>query len=418
MADTNVTERVSPILDVDKIRQDFPVLSKTIHGKPLIYLDNGATTQKPWVVINRVKEFDSDEYGTVRRGAYKLCEDSTKYYEETRQKVADLLGTPNKNEIIFTSGTTQSINLVAHSFSRRFINKGDEIIISNIEHHANTVPWQIVCQERGAKLKVIPVNDSGELIMEEYEKLLSDKTRIVAVNHVSNALGTVNPVKEITEKAHSAGAKVLIDGAQSAPHLKINVKELDCDFYTFSGHKMYGPSGIGGLYGRMELLEEMPPYVTGGDMIMQVTLEKTTYAKPPAKFEAGTPPISQVVGLGAAIDYITDIGLDKICDYELELLEYGTEVLSQVPDLRIIGNAKDKASIISFYHDAVHPHDIVTLMDQEGIELRGGHHCAQPTMIRFGVPATARASMSFYNKKEELDALAEAMKKAVKMFAG
>jgi cysteine desulfurase / selenocysteine lyase len=307
---------------------------------------------------------------------------------------------------------------VAHSFSRRFINEGDEIIISNIEHHANTVPWQIACQERGAKLKVIPVSDSGELIMEEYEKLLSDKTRIVAVNHVSNALGTVNPVKEITEKAHAVGAKVLIDGAQSTPHLKLNVKELGCDFYTFSGHKMYGPSGIGGLYGRMELLEEMPPYVTGGDMIMQVTLEKTTYAKPPAKFEAGTPPISQVIGLGAAIDYITAIGLDKIFEYELELLEYGTKVLKQVPGLRIIGNAKDKASIISFYHDSVHPHDIVTLMDQEGIELRGGHHCAQPTMIRFGVPATARASMSFYNKKEELDALAEAMKKAVKMFEG
>ncbi|MFQ5672898.1 MAG: SufS family cysteine desulfurase [Nitrospinales bacterium] len=404
--------------DVDKVRGDFPVLSRTIHGKPLVYLDNGATTQKPWRVINRIHRFESEEYGTVRRGAYKLCEDSTRLYEETRSKVAGLLGAADKNEIIFTSGTTQAINLVAYSFGRKFIQAGDEIIISTIEHHANIVPWQVLCEERGARLRVIPVNDDGELILEEYEKLLSEKTRLVAVTHVSNALGTINPVKEITAKARAAGARVLIDGAQSAPHLKINVADLDCDFYTFSGHKMYGPSGVGGLYARMELLEAMPPYVTGGDMILQVKLEKTTYAKPPAKFEAGTPPITQVIGLGEAIDYIQGIGLDTICEYEQTLLDYGTRLLQDIPGLRIIGAARHKAAIISFIHDAIHPHDIVTLLDQDGIELRGGHHCAQPTMTRFGVPATARASMSFYNKPAELDALATSLRKAVKLFSG
>ena len=275
-----------------------------------------------------------------------------------------------------------------------------------------------MCEEKGATLKVIPVNDNGELILEEYEKLLSSKTKLVAVNHISNALGTVNPVKEISAKARTLGAKVLIDGAQSTPHLKIDVEDIDCDFYTFSGHKMYGPSGIGGLFGRMELLEAMPPYVTGGDMILQVTLDKTTYAKPPAKFEAGTPPISQVIGLGAAVDYINHIGLDKISEYEKTLLEYGTKLLQEIPGLRIIGTAQNKASIISFTHEAIHPHDLVTLLDQEGIELRGGHHCAQPTMTRFGVPATTRASMSFYNKTEELDSLATELRKAIKMFAG
>ena len=405
-------------LDVEAIRADFPVLAKMIHGKPLVYLDNGATTQKPKSVIERVRKFESEQYGTVRRGAYKLCEESTYLYEETRQKIADFLGTPNKKEIIFTSGTTQSINLVAYSFGKAFVNEGDEIIISNIEHHANTVPWQVVCQERGAKLKVIPVNDDGELIMEEYEKLLSEKTRIVAVNHVSNALGTVNPVKEIVAKAKSVGARVLIDGAQSAPHLKINIRELDCDFYTFSGHKMYGPTGIGGLYGRMELLEAMPPYVTGGDMIMQVTLEKTSYAKPPAKFEAGTPPITQVIGLGAAIDYLQTVGLERISAYESRLLKYGTKKLKEVPGLRLIGTAKEKAGILSFFMDTVHPHDIVTLLDRDGIEVRGGHHCAQPTMIRFNVPATARASLAFYNTFQELDALVESLKKANELFSG
>lgn len=403
--------------DLEKIRADFPVLKQRVHGKPLIYLDNAATTQKPWAVIDRVHKFDSEEYGTVRRGAYFLSEGSTRYYDEARKKVAELMGTPDPNEIIFTSGTTQAINLVAHSFGKAFIGEGDEVIISNIEHHANTVPWQVCCEERGATLKVIPVNDRGELILEEYEKLLSPRTKIVAVNHVSNALGTVNPIKQIIEVAHKAGARVLIDGAQSTPHMKLNVKDLDCDFYTFSGHKMYGPSGIGGLYGRMELLKEMPPYVTGGDMIQQVTIEKTTYNPPPSRFEAGTPPISQVIGLGAAVDYLQAIGLDKIAEYENSLLEYGTRKLNEIPEIQIIGTAQEKASILSFVSDVIHPHDVVTLLDQDGIACRGGHHCAQPTMKRYQVPATTRASVSFYNKYEELDALAESLRKAIKLFS-
>ncbi len=403
--------------DVDKIRADFPVLKQIVHGNPLVYLDNAATTQKPWAVINRVHKFDSEEYGTVRRGAYFLSEGSTRMYDEARKKIADLLGTPDPNEIIFTSGTTQAINLVAHSFGKAFISEGDEIIISNIEHHANTVPWQVVCQERGAVLKVIPVNERGELILEEYEKLLSGRTKMVAVNHVSNALGTVNPVKEIIAMARKVGAKVLLDGAQSTPHMKLDVKDLDCDFYTFSGHKMYGPSGIGGLYGRMELLKDMPPYVTGGDMIQQVTIEKTTYNQPPSRFEAGTPPISQVIGLGAAVDYLQAVGIDKIAEYENSLLEYGTKLLDGIDNVQIIGTAENKASILSFVSDVIHPHDVVTLLDQDGIACRGGHHCAQPTMQRFKVPATTRASVSFYNKYEELDALAESLKKAIKLFS-
>ena len=415
MDNAEIMEKSS--IDVENIRADFPVLSKQIGGRPLIYLDNGATTQKPQAVIDRVSQFDSEEYGTVRRGSYRLCERSTQLYEEVRQKVANFLGAPTKQEIVFTSGTTQSINLVAHGFGRKFVNAGDEVIISHIEHHANMVPWQVLCEEKGAKLKVIPVNDDGELIMDEYDRLLTDKTRIVAVNHVSNVLGTINPVKEITAKAHTAGAKVLIDGAQSMPHMKVDVQDIGCDFYTFSGHKMYAPSGVGGMFGRMEVMETMSPYVTGGDMILQVTLEKTTYAKPPARFEAGTPPITQVIGLGAAIDYLDAIGMDRIFEYEKSLLDYGTRLLQEIDGLRIIGNAADKAAILSIYLESAHPHDIITMLDQDGIALRGGHHCAQPTMIRFGVPATARASMAFYNKFEELDALAESLRKIIKFFS-
>ena len=416
MSDT-IASVTGNVLDVEKIRKDFPILSQSVRGKPLIYLDNAATTHKPISVIERVRNFDAEKYGTVRRGTYKLSEHATQLYEEVRQKVADFMGAENKGEIVFTSGTTQAINLVAHSFGKRFVNEGDEIVISNIEHHANIVPWQVLCEERGAKLKVIPVDDDGELVMEEYEKLLSPKTRMVAVNHVSNALGTINPIKEITQKAHAVGARVLIDGAQSTPHIKLDVRDIDCDFYTFSGHKMYGPSGIGGVYGKMELWEEMPPYVTGGDMIMQVTLEKTTYAKPPARFEAGTPPITQVMGLGAAIDYLNEIGMDKIADYENSLLEYGTRLFKEIEGVRIIGNARRKASIISFFSDSAHPHDMVHFLDQDGISCRGGHHCAQPTMIRYGVPATTRASMAFYNKPEELDALAESVQKCIRIFS-
>ena len=416
MSDT-IASVTGNVLDVEKIRKDFPILSQSVRGKPLIYLDNAATTHKPISVIERVRNFDAEKYGTVRRGTYKLSEHATQLYEEVRQKVADFMGAEKNGEIVFTSGTTQAINLVAHSFGKRFVNEGDEIIISNIEHHANIVPWQVLCEERGAKLKVIPVDDDGELVMEEYEKLLSPKTRMVAVNHVSNALGTINPIKEITQKAHAVGARVLIDGAQSTPHIKLDVRDIDCDFYTFSGHKMYGPSGIGGVYGKMEVWEEMPPYVTGGDMIMQVTLEKTTYAKPPARFEAGTPPITQVMGLGAAIDYLNQIGMDKIADYENSLLEYGTRLFKEIEGVRIIGNARRKASIISFFSDSAHPHDMVHFLDQDGISCRGGHHCAQPTMIRYGVPATTRASMAFYNKPEELDALAESVQKCIRIFS-
>ena len=415
MADVNTTPATS--FDVNKIRQDFPILSHRSNGRPLIYLDNAATTQKPLRVIERVRKFEAEEYATVRRGAYKLCEHATQLYEDVRKKVAGFLGTPEAKEIVFTSGTTQAINLVAYSFGRTYVREGDEIIISNIEHHANIVPWQVLCEEKGAHLKVIPVNDDGELILEEYAKLLTDKTRLVAVTYVSNALGTINPVKEIVRMAHGAGARVLIDGAQSTPHMKLDVRDLDCDFYTFSGHKMYAPSGIGGVYGKMELWEDMVPYVTGGDMILQVTLEKTTYAKPPTKFEAGTPPISQVIGLGEAIDYLNEIGMDNIFEYEKSLLDYGTRLLKNIDGLRIIGTAKDKAGILSFILDSVHPHDVTTMLDQDGISVRGGHHCAQPTMVRYGVPATTRASMAFYNKSEELDLLAENIKKIIRFFS-
>ena len=417
MPESDTLTTAKPPFDVDKIRAEFPVLSQTVHGKPLVYLDNAATTQKPRCVIERVRQFDSEEYGTVRRGAYKLSERATIMFEDVRQKVARLFNAADKKEIIFTSGTTQAINLVAYSFGKAFVKEGDEIIISNIEHHANTVPWQVLCEDKGALLKVIPVNDRGELIMEDYKNLLSSKTRIVAVNHVSNALGTVNPIKEITRLAHEAGAKVLIDGAQSTPHMKIDVQDIDCDFYTFSGHKMYAPSGVGGLYGKYDVLKEMPPYVTGGDMIRQVTMKKTLYADPPARFEAGTPAITQVMGLGEAIDYLQEIGLDKIAEYEHALLEYGTRLLSEIDGLHIIGTAEDKASILSFHIDVIHPHDVVTLLDQDGIAVRGGHHCAQPTMQRFNVPATSRASASFYNKYEELDALAASIRRAIKLFS-
>ena len=392
--------------DVEKIRRDFPMLSATMHGKPLCYLDNAATTLKPTSVIERVRRFEADEYSTVHRGVYRLGAEATEQFEDARKKMAKFIGANDPKEIIFTSGATQSINLVAHSYGRKFIKRGDEIIITNIEHHANIVPWQMVCSETGAQLKVVPVNDSGELVMEEYKKLLSKKTKLVAVAHVSNALGTVHPVEEIVRLAHDAGALVLIDGAQAAPHQKINVSELDCDFYALSGHKMYGPTGVGVLYGKTEILESMPPYVTGGEMINYVTLEKTEFAKPPARFEAGTPQITQVMGLSSAIDYLTETGLEKISAYEHDLLYYATGLLEGIPGLRIIGTAARKAAIISFVMNQAHPHDVGTILDTEGIAVRAGHHCAQPTMDRFNVPATTRASFSFYNTFAEIDRLA------------
>lgn len=402
--------------EITRIRGEFPVLSRSVHGKPLVYLDNGATTQKPWPVINTLTEFYSQHYGTVRRGVYRLSEEATSLHDKARQKVADFVNAHNPSEIIFTRGTTESINLVAHSYGRAFLTAGDEIIISAIEHHANIVPWQQVCEYTGAVLKVIPVNDAGELIMDEYDKLLTDRTRIVAVNYVSNALGTVNPVKDIIEKAHHAGAVVLIDGAQSAPHLPVDVQALDCDFYAFSSHKIYGPTGIGVLYAKRELLDKMPPYQTGGDMIHSVTFEKTTFAKPPNKFEAGTPAIAEAIGLGAAIDYVSAIGLEAIAAHEADLLTYATERVQAIPQVRIIGTAREKASILSFVITGAHPHDIGTILDREGVAIRAGHHCAQPVMERFGVPATARASFAVYNNRQDVDALVSGIHKVIEVF--
>ncbi len=403
--------------DIEKIRADFPMLSARVKGKPYIYLDNAATTHKPLAVIEGVRRFDAEEYATVRRGAYLLGEQATSMFESVRERAARFINAESPSEIVFTSGTTQSINLAAYSFGRKFVNSGDEVIISNIEHHANILPWQILCSEKNAKLKVIPVADNGELLMEEYEKLLSERTKVVAVTHASNVLGTIPPVKEIVRLAKKVGAKVLIDGAQAAPHIKVDVKELGCDFYVFSGHKMYGPTGVGILYGKKEVLETMPPYVAGGEMIVTVTFEKTTYAKPPMRFEAGTPPISQVIGLGYAIDYLNSIGMDNIQAHEHELLEYAAASLANIDGLKIIGNAKEKSALISFILKNAHPHDVITILDEYGIAVRGGHHCAQPVMQRFGVPATTRASFSFYNKKEEIDALVEGLKKVVAFFS-
>jgi cysteine desulfurase/selenocysteine lyase len=410
-----------PVLDIKK---DFPVLNREFGGQPLHYLDSAATTQKPVSVIDAMDTFYRESYGTVRRGVYRLSEKATAAYEGTRKKVAALINAASEREIIYTSGTTQSINLVAYSYGLGFLKAGDEIILSQIEHHANIVPWQIIAGKTGAVIKTIPVDDTGALILEEYKKLLSDKTRIVAVNHISNALGTVNPVKEIIRLAHLAGpggpgnkgAVVLIDGAQSISHMTVDVRDLDADFYAFSGHKMFGPTGIGILYGKYALLESMPPYQGGGDMIMKVTFEKTTFQAPPHRFEAGTPAIVEVLGLGAAIDYLKKVGLDNIAAHEAGLLEYGTAVLQDVPGLRLIGTAAHKGSILSFTLDGVHPHDIGTLLDEDGIAIRAGHHCAQPTMDRFGVPATARASMGPYNDASDLDALAKGLRRIGEMF--
>jgi cysteine desulfurase/selenocysteine lyase len=407
--------KIKPQFDVEKTRRDFPMLSAKVNGKQLIYLDNAATTHKPFDVIEAVSKFESEQYAPVRRGSYKLGETATEMFENVRKTVATFLNAGDPRQIIFTSGATQSINLVAHSFGKSLA-AGDEIIISNMEHHANTVPWQMVRDERGVVIKVIPVNDDGTLSMEGYEKLLGPKTRLVAITQSSNVLGTVNPIKEIVKMAHAAGAKVMVDGAQSVPHMKIDVKDLDCDFLAFSGHKLYAPNGVGVLFVKYEILDSMPPYVTGGDMINTVTLTRTTFAKPPHRFEAGTPAASQVIGLGAAIDYLNAIGFEKIAAYEQQLLEYGTKVLSNVPGLRIIGTAPHKAAIISFWLEAAHPHDVITIIDQDAIAVRGGHHCAQPVMERFGVPATTRASFSFYNKPSEIDQLAQSLLKVIKVF--
>ncbi len=414
---STLTSVVQAGFDIDKVRADFPVLKQKVHGKPLIYLDSAATAQKPFAVIDAIRHFHEVDCANIHRGVHELSQRSTAAYEETRLKAKRFLNAPTKNELIFVRGTTEGINLVSSSWGRRNVHEGDEIIITAMEHHSNIVPWQMLCEETGAKLRVIPINDRGELLMEEYEKLLNPRTKMVAFAHVSNALGTINPAAKIIEMAHSAGALALVDGAQAVPHMKVDVQALDADFYTFSGHKVVGPTGIGILYGKTKLLNAMPPYQGGGDMIRVVTFEKTTYNDLPYKFEAGTPNIAGGIGLGAALDYMNEIGLDKIAAYEHELLQYGTEALTAIPGLRLIGTAREKAAVLSFVIEGIHPHDIGTVLDRQGIAVRTGHHCAQPVMDWFHVPATTRASLAFYNTPAEIDALVAGIKKVQEVFA-
>lgn len=403
-------------VDFSSIRKDFPVLKRTVNGNPLVYLDNAASSQMPDQVADRIDHYHRHEHANVHRGIHTLSQEGTDFYEATRKKTKNLINAAHKHEIIYTSGATESINLVASSFGKAFIDEGDEIILSEIEHHANIVPWQMIAREKGARIRVIPVNDEGELIWDEYLKLLNERTAIVAVGHVSNALGTVHPVKEMISEAHKHDIPVLIDGAQAVPHSVVDVQHLDADFYAFSSHKMCGPTGFGILYGKERYLEDMPPFHGGGDMIDKVTFEETTYNVLPHKFEAGTPPIAAGIGFGAAIDYLNDIGMEAIAEREHELLEYATEKLLSINGLRIIGTAKNKASVISFVFDDIHATDIGTILDQQGIAIRTGHHCAQPTMKRYEVPGTARASISFYNNEEDIDKLVEGVKQAKEFF--
>ena len=397
-------------------REKFPVLNQRVHGKPLVYLDNAATTQKPQVVIDAMNQFYAADNSNIHRGVHELSERSTKHYEEARVKAQAFLNAADWREIVFVRGVTEGINLVAYTFGRRHLNAGDEIVISAMEHHSNIVPWQILCEEKQAVLKIAPINERGELLLDEYEKLLGPRTKLVSMVHVSNALGTVNPVAEITRIAHKHGVPVFIDGAQAVAHMKVDVQAIDCDFYSLSGHKMFGPTGIGVLYGKTELLNKMPPYQGGGDMIRNVTFAKTTYNELPYKFEAGTPNIAGTIGLGAAIDYINEIGLDHIAAYEHELLGYATEQLEKIAGLRIIGTAREKAGVISFVLEGVHPHDVGTILDREGVAVRTGHHCAQPVLEWFGVPATTRASLAFYNTKHDIDALVAGIGKVKEIF--
>ena len=401
---------------LEKIRQDFPILKVKVRDKLLVYLDNAATTQKPRSVIETLERYYAWENSNIHRGIHYLSERATASFEGAREKVRKFLNAADSKEIVFTKGATEAVNLVAHSFGGKFVGAGDEILISTLEHHSNIVPWQILCESSGAILKVIPINDQGELLLPDYEKLLSVRTKLVAVTHVSNALGTVNPVEEMIRLAHGKNIPVLVDGAQAVPHLKVDVQKLDCDFYLFSGHKVYGPTGIGVLYGKAKWLEEMPPYQGGGDMISSVTFEKTTYNKIPYKFEAGTPHIAGAIGLGAALDYIQETGIERIAGHEQELLTYGTELLSKMAEVKIVGEASHKAAVISFTVKDVHPHDIGTLLDGEGVAIRAGHHCAMPLMQRLKLPATCRASFGLYNTREEVDRLAKALRKAIEVF--
>jgi cysteine desulfurase/selenocysteine lyase len=403
--------------DVERIRADFPILQLQVDGKPLVYLDNAASSQMPQQVIDRLARYQTSQHANINRAVHYLSETATAEYDAARRKLQRFINAPEEREVIFTSGTTDAINLVMHGYGRWFIKPGDEIILTTLEHHSNIVPWQMLAEETGAKIRVVPVNDAGELLIDEYEKLFNARTRFVGVIHVSNALGSINPIKQMITFAHAHGVPVLVDGAQAAPHLQVDVQELDCDFYAFSGRKLCGPTGIGVLYGKAALLEKMQPFKGGGDMILSVTFEKTTYNTIPHKFEAGTPPIAAAIGLGAAVDYLSAIGMDAIATHELELLNYATEQMNRMPGVRIIGTAKSKASVISFTVDGVHPHDVGTLLNQEGVAVRTGHHCAQPVMQRFNVPATSRASFAFYNSMAEVDALLAGIRSVQKVFA-
>ena len=403
--------------DAERVRADFPVLQQLVNGKPLIYLDNGATSQKPQAVIDELVRYYSTENANVHRGVHTLSQNATEDYEGARAKVKRLLNAADDHEIIFTRGTTDSINMVAQSYGRQNIGPGDEIIVSNMEHHSNIVPWQMLCEEKGSVLRVVPIDDAGELLMDEYERMLSPRTKLVSITQVSNALGTILPVEQIIGMAHAQGVPVMLDGAQAVPHMAVDVRKLDCDFYAFSGHKIFGPTGIGILYGKAELLDAMPPVQGGGDMIKSVTFEKTIYNDLPYKFEAGTPNIAGAIGLGAALDYVQSVGYEAFGAYEEELLEYGTKALESIGGLRIIGTSPRKAGILSFVIDNIHPHDIGTILDAEGVAIRTGHHCAQPVMQRFQIPATARASLAMYNTTEDIDALVRAIDRVIEVFS-
>jgi cysteine desulfurase/selenocysteine lyase len=413
----NAASRIETSFDVKRVREDFPILAESMRGKPLVYLDTAASAQKPRCVIDSVSEVYSHGYANIHRGVYALSADATRRFESVRETVRDFVGARSEREIVFVRNATEAINLVAYSWGRANLGPGDEILISHMEHHANIVPWQILCEELGAVLRVAPIDERGALTggAEGFAAHISEKTRLIALAHVSNALGTINPVDEIVGLARARGIPVLIDGAQAAPHMRVDVQAMGCDFYVFSGHKLFGP-GVGVLYGRLEQLDAMPPFLSGGDMIESVSFEKTTFARAPAKFEAGTPDIAGVIGLGAAIDYVEALGLDHIAAYEHELLGYATAALEAIPGLRLIGTAPEKASVLSFMLDGVHPHDIGTVLDQEGIAIRAGHHCAQPVMERFGLAATARASLAFYNTREDVDALVRALNRVRELF--
>lgn len=408
--------QISSALDVDKIRADFPILNIKVGDKPLIYLDNAASSQMPQTVINRLIKYQTEQHANIHRAVHYLSEVATREYHRARCMLQQFIHAREEREVIFTSGTTDAINLVMHGYGRKFLQADDEIILTTLEHHSNIVPWQMLAAEKGIKIRVVPINDQGELELDVYKELFNSHTKFVGLIHVSNALGTINPIKEMIDFAHQHNAPVLIDGAQAAPHMVINVQELDCDFYTFSGHKMCGPTGVGILYGKANLLEAMQPFKGGGDMITSVTFEETIYNEIPHKFEAGTPPIAAAIGFGAAIDYLTSIGIDRIGNYESELLDYATELVSAIPGVKIIGTAKHKTAVLSFTVDGIHPHDIGTILNQEGIAVRTGHHCAQPVMRHFSVPATSRASFAFYNKKTEIDALAAGIRIVQKVF--